>query len=194
VTIATGLGTEKLRLALNALLPGDVRVVDVTEVETDFHARFDAMRRAYRYLIDPRVIATRRRYAWARATSADSEALNAASLPLLGTHDFTTFSKQGSDNGGPICRITSARWTGRDGRLRFDIEADRFLYSMVRRIVASVVRASEKGNGARAIQSALESKDRRAAAPPAPAHGLYLMRVRYPRVGWIPKEPLNVVA
>jgi tRNA pseudouridine38-40 synthase len=65
---------------------------------------------------------------------------------------------------------------------------------MVRRIVSTVVRASETGTGARAIESALEARDRRAAAPPAPAHGLYLMRVRYPRVGWIPKESLNVVA
>ena len=53
---------------------------------------------------------------------------------------------------------------------------------------------NSSGAGASAVESALEARDRRAAAPPAPAHGLYLMRVRYPRVGWIPKEPLNVVA
>ena len=194
VNLTTRLTTERLRGALNALLPGDIKIVDVAEVEPRFHARFDAMRRAYRYVIEPRSIPIRRRYAWARSVEAGVTTLNEASRPLLGEHDFTTFSKQGSENAGPLCRVTRARWSGRHGRLRFDIESDRFLYTMVRRIVATVVRASESGTGARAIESALLARDRRAAAPPAPAHGLYLMRVRYPRVGWIPKEPLNVVA
>ena len=194
VKLTTRLSTGRLQQALNAILPGDVRIVEAAEVEPDFHARYDAMRRAYRYVIEPRSIPIRRRYAWARAVRAGVAALNEASRPLLGAHDFTTFSKQGSGNGGPRCRITRARWSGRRGRLRFDIESDRFLYTMVRRIVATVVRASESGTGALAIESALEARDRRAAAPPAPAHGLYLMRVRYPRVGWIPKESLNVVA
>jgi len=194
VKFSTRLPTDRLRLALNALLPGDVRVVEAAEVEPEFHARFDAMRRAYRYVIEPRAIPIRRRYAWAHAVHAGVAALNEATRPLLGAHDFTTFSKQGSENGGPRCRVTRARWSGRGGRLRFDIESDRFLYTMVRRIVSTVVRASETGAGPRAIESALEARDRRLAAPPAPAHGLYLMRVRYPRVGWIPKESLNVVA
>jgi len=194
VTFATRLSAERLRLALNAHLPPDVRVVEAAEVEADFHARFDATRRAYRYLIEPRVSALRRRYAWTRRIEAGVGSLNDSSAPLLGVHDYTTFSKQGSENGGPRCHVTRARWSGARGRLRFDIEADRFLYTMVRRIVSTVVRASEDGTGARAIQTALEARDRRAAAPPAPAHGLYLMRVHYPRVGWIPKESENVVA
>jgi tRNA pseudouridine38-40 synthase len=194
VKLTTRLSTERLGLALNALLPADVRVVSVTEADPEFHARFDAMRRAYRYVIDPRRIPIRRQYAWARSVDAGVAALNEASRPLLGAHDFTTFSKQGSENGGTRCRVTRARWSGRRGRLRFDIESDRFLYTMVRRIVATVIRASESGTGAPAVRSALEARDRRAAAPPAPAYGLYLMRVRYPRVGWIPKESLNVVA
>jgi len=78
--------------------------------------------------------------------------------------------------------------------MRFDIESDRFLYSMVRRIVSSVIRAAENGAGAAQVRAVLAGRDRRLAAPPAPAHGLYLMRVKYPRVGWIPKEPLDVPA
>ncbi|HXF59432.1 MAG TPA: hypothetical protein VN539_06385, partial [Candidatus Saccharimonadales bacterium] len=64
---------------------------------------------------------------------------------------------------------------------------------MVRRIVATVLRAAEGGGGAKAIRALLTSRDRRGAAPPAPAHGLTLMRVRYPRLGWLPKERLDVV-
>jgi tRNA pseudouridine38-40 synthase len=76
---------------------------------------------------------------------------------------------------------------------RFDIVADRFLYTMVRRIVSTVIRAAEDGGGARAVRAALSARDRRGVAPPAPAHGLYLMRVRYPRLGWLPKEHVDVV-
>ena len=192
-TLKTRLDAEGLRTALNAILPQDVRVVEAAEVRAAFHARFDATRRAYRYLIEPRASALRARYAWLRRVRVGVEALNEASRPLLGEHDFTSFSRQGSDaDDRPVCTVARARWKGRRGRIRFDIESDRFLYTMVRRIVSSVVRAAESGAGAVQVRSILAGRDRRLAAPPAPAHGLYLMRVKYPRVGWIPKEPLDV--
>jgi tRNA pseudouridine38-40 synthase len=194
VTLTTRLFADRLRLALNALLPDDVRILEAEEVGPEFHARFDAMRRAYRYLIAPRPTAIRRRYAWVRRVGVGLDALNQASRPLLGDHDFTTFSKQGSEGAGACCRVTKARWSGRRGRLEFDIEADRFLYSMVRRVVSTVIQLAESGAGTRGVREALEARDRGAASPPAPAYGLYLMRVRYPRVGWIPKEPLDVHA
>jgi tRNA pseudouridine38-40 synthase len=194
VKLVTRLAAERLQRALNAILPPDVRVLEAAEVGPDFHARFDASRRAYRYLVHPAPTALGRRYVWVRTVRATVAALNDASRAVLGEHDFTTFSKKGSDNGGPRCRVTRARWRRRRSRLSFDIEADRFLYTMVRRIVSTVIDAAERGTGARAIRAALASADRRAAAPPAPAHGLYLMRVRYPRVGWVPKEPLDVFA
>jgi len=192
VTLTTRLSAERLRLALNAHLPRDVRVIAAEETSPGFHARFDAMRRAYRYLIAPPPTAIARRFVWERPVRAGLAAVQEATRPLVGKHDFTSFSKSGSENDDPVCHVTRARWTGREGRLRFDIESDRFLYSMVRRIVASVVRAAEDGGGARAIRRVLEARDRSAAAAPAPAHGLYLMRVRYPKTGWFPKEPLDV--
>ncbi len=194
VTLVTRLDAERLRGALNAHLPPDVRVVEAAEAPAAFHARFGAMRRAYRYLIVPRATALRRERAWARPLGAGIPALNEASAPLVGEHDFTSFSKQDADQDDPRCTVWRARWSRGGGGVRFDIEADRFLYSMVRRIVSTVVRAAETGGGSRAVRAALEARDRRAAAPPAPAHGLYLMRVRYPRLGWLPKERLNVLA
>jgi tRNA pseudouridine38-40 synthase len=166
--------------------------VDSAEAEPGFHARFDAMRRAYRYLVVPRPSALRRGYAWIRPVRAGLAALQECVRPLLGAHDFVSFSRQGSDPGSTRCCVWRAGWRERRGGFRFDIEADRFLYTMVRRIVATAIRAAETGGGAKAIRAALLARDRRAAAPPAPAHGLYLMRVRYPRVGWIPKEPVDV--
>lgn len=194
VRLATRLTLPRIHAALNAILPEDVRVVEVVEAPFEFHARFDAMRRAYRYLIVPPPSAIQRRRAWVRDVRAGLDALNGAAAPLLGRHDFTTFSKQGGDETSPVCRVTRAVWRGRGGSLRFDIESDRFLYTMVRRIVATVVRAAESGGGSKAVRAALEARSRRAAAPPAPAHGLYLMRVRYPVTGWTPKERSHVVA
>jgi len=191
---ATRLAPERLRLALNAHLPADVRVVEAAIAPRRFHARFRAMRRGYRYLIVPEPAAIRRDHAWARRMRVGIEALNAAVAPLLGEHDFTTFSRQGGDEISPICRVTRAAWSGARGFFRFDIEADRFLYTMVRRIVSTVIVATEQGGGPAAVRTALESKRRRLGAPPAPAHGLYLMRVRYPGLGWIPKERMHVVA
>ena len=194
VTLTTRLTPSRIHAALNAILPEDVRVVEVAEAPPEFHARFDAMRRAYRYLIAPPPSAIHRRWAWIRDVRVGVEALNGAAAPLVGRHDFTTFSKQGGDETSPVCCVTRAVWRGRGGNLRFDIESDRFLYTMVRRIVATVVSAAESGGGPKAVRAALESRSRRAAAPPAPPHGLYLMRVRYPRTGWIPKERSHVVA
>ena len=193
VTLTTRLSPERLRAALNAHLPRDVRIVEVAEAAPEFHARFRAMRRAYRYLILPRPTALRRNYAWARPLRTETGALNDAVAPLLGAHDFTSFSRQGSDDDEPVCSVSRARWSVRSGVTRFDIESDRFLYTMVRKIVSTAIRAAESGGGAREMREVLEARDRRAAAPPAPAHGLYLMRVRYPGLGWLPKERLDVV-
>lgn len=190
----TRLGSERLRLAWNAHLPRDVRIVEVERAPAGFHARFRAMRRSYRYLVVPEPSAIWRRRAWVRRTKVGAAELNEAVRPIRGEHDFTTFSRQGGDEVSTRCRVTRVAWSGSRGRLRFDIEADRFLYTMVRRIVSTVIRAAEEGGGPAAVRAALEARQRRLGAPPAPAHGLYLMRVRYPRLGWLPKERMHVVA
>jgi tRNA pseudouridine38-40 synthase len=189
----TRLSAERLRAALNAHLPHDVRVVEAAAAPAGFHARFRAMRRAYRYVIVPAPSALWRRHAWALRLRAGAAELNEATAPLRGEHDFTTFSRRGGDPVSPRCHVTRAAWRGAAGVLRFDIEADRFLYTMVRRVVSTVVRAAESGGGSAAVRAALQAKQRRAGAPPAPAHGLYLMRVRYPGLGWLPKERRHVV-
>jgi tRNA pseudouridine38-40 synthase len=192
-TLSTRLTPDRLKAALNAHLPRDVRIVEAAEASPRFHARFLAMRRAYRYLIVPRPSALLRHRAWERPVRAELDQLRQSSMPLLGAHDFVAFSKQGGDEVQTECAVTRAQWSRRGALIRFDIEADRFLYTMVRRIVATVLRAAEEGGGARTIRAALDSRDRRSAAPPAPAHGLTLMRVRYPRLGWLPKERLDAV-
>ena len=193
VTATTRLAPARLRAALNAHLARDVRVVALEDAPASFHARHEATRRAYRYLIVPEPAAIRRHQAWVREVRADAAGLTRASKPLEGRHDFLSFSKATPDASDMRCHVTRAQWRGAGGRLRFDIEADRFLYTMVRRIVATVVRETESGRGAGSVRAALEARDRRAAAPPAPAHGLYLMRVRYPGIGWFPRGRMHVI-
>jgi tRNA pseudouridine38-40 synthase len=193
VTVTTRLAPVRLMAAMNAHLPRDVRIVAAEEAPPAFHARHHAMRRAYRYLNVPPPAALRRHRAWARTMRADAAGLTMASRPLEGAHDFVSFSKASPDADDMRCRVTRLQWRGTGGRLRFDIEADRFLYTMVRRIVATVVRETEAGRGAGAVRAALEARDRRAAAPPAPSCGLYLMRVRYPNIGWFPRGRMNVI-
>ena len=145
-------------MALNAHLPRDVRIVEAAETDPDFHARFRAMRRAYRYLIVSRPTALLSRRAWARPIRADLEALRRASRPLEGSHDFLTFSKQGGDTGDTRCEVTELRWSRRGIVTRFDIVADRFLYTMVRRIVSTVLHAAEEGGGGKAVRAALHAR------------------------------------
>ncbi|HEY6100259.1 MAG TPA: tRNA pseudouridine(38-40) synthase TruA, partial [Anaeromyxobacter sp.] len=145
VTVMTRLEAPRLQAALNAHLPREIRVVEAAEAPPGFHARFHATRRAYRYLIVPSPSALRRRQAWVRDLRCDAAALNRAARPLEGAHDFVSFSKASPDADSTQCRVARARWSGRAGRLRFDIEADRFLYTMVRRIVATIVREAESG-------------------------------------------------
>jgi len=193
VALVTRLSPERLRAALNAHLPPDVRIMEAAETPPEFHARFRATRRAYRYLILPRPSALRRNRVWARPLRTEIDSLNDTVVPLLGSHDFTSFSKQGADKDEPVCSVSRVRWSKRNGVARFDIESNRFLYTMVRKIVSTAIRAAESGGGAREMREVMEARDRRAAAAPAPAHGLYLMRVRYPGLGWLPKERLDVV-
>src|SRR5690349_2700258 len=119
-TVLTALGPDRLQRALNAILPGDVRIIEIAEVHPGFHARFDAMRRAYRYLIARRPTAIRRGYAWIHPVGADPAELDQVSRPLLGSHDFTSFTRQGSDTSDAQCRVMRARWSKGPGGLRLD--------------------------------------------------------------------------
>lgn len=175
----------ELHRALNALLPCDCWAESVQEMRPGFHARTSATGRRYRYLIgtDPAASSPfRRRYEWALGRPLDGDALEAAADAILAEHDFHAFSVRSSPRAHKRCRIRAARWSTRPEGLglRFEIAADRFLHHMVRNVVGSAV---EVGRGARSVgwlAETLASRDRTRAGPTAPAHGLVLVRVRYP--------------
>lgn len=179
-------GLDKLRRALNASLPSDMAVRKVRVAADDFHPRFDAASRRYRYRLfcsdvrDP----LRERFAW-RVWPAVTELAPLAAL-WPGTHDFASFGAPTHSGGSTVRTVFSAAWKKRGDEWTFDVCADAFLYRMVRRLVYLQVAAGQGRLAAETLARARESDSevRQAArsmlpAGLAPASGLTLVEVRY---------------
>jgi len=176
---ASHLAVGRIQAALNALLPDDIVIRETGEVPLDFHARFDAKRREYLYRIGYRQRAVGRGYAWWIRNPLDLEAMQEAAASLLGHHDFTSFCVAASERDNRECHLFECVWQQREDELHLRIEANRFLRSMVRGIVGTLV---DIGRGARSADDMswiLEARDRGSAGPSAPPQGLFLMRVTY---------------
>jgi tRNA pseudouridine38-40 synthase len=180
------LAVDVWQRALNAVLPRDISVLDVTEVGQDFHPIRDVVRKRYRYVIHDGPVRDvfQRRYAWHYTYGRlDAEAMQRAALPLLGTHDFSSFESSGAE------RLTSIRTifafeivrqaSPQEDFITLEVEADGFLYNMVRALVGTLVLV---GNGSRPENwpgEALAAKDRSRGGATAPPQGLFLLRVEY---------------
>ena len=185
VFTATQLGCDVLLKAINAKLPEDVSLREVVEVPQSFDANKDALRKMYRYVIqdgrlhDPFM----RKYAWFVRQDLDVDAMCRASRCLVGRHDFRCFETEWPN------RLTSVRTITHLAVNRFgefiwiDVEADGFLYNMVRAIAGSLVQVGRGFWPETQIEEVLKAMDRRLAGPTAPAHGLFLLRVTYRESG-----------
>jgi tRNA pseudouridine38-40 synthase len=167
--------------ALNALLPRDIVVLGAEEAAADFHARFSARGKRYAYTIwnDPVRPVLKRHIVWHCRRRLAVDRLRAASECLLGTQDFRAFESSGAAAKTTTRTVTLAEWSRNGPELVFAVEADGFLYNMVRSIVGSLV---EVGLGKRApewIRELIASRDRTKAGPTAPPRGLCLVRVDY---------------
>jgi len=172
---------SELARRLNRVLPADIEVSRVVPVSDDAHARFSALARTYHYFVRRRKLPFDRRYAALFAFPMDMQRMNAAAALLLGTHDFASFCKVGSDVKTTICRIDKAEWAEvRPGVWRFEIRADRFLRNMVRAIVGTLVDVGRGKISVDDFAAIIERRDRCAAGESAPANGLFLVDVAYP--------------
>jgi tRNA pseudouridine38-40 synthase len=178
----------KLRNAVNGLCGPAIVVRDVGVADTaDFDARFDATARRYRYTVlnravpDPFLATT----AWHVAQPLDLVRMQAACDPLIGEHDFSSFCRRvkGEPDKSLVRRVLSARWerdeAAGEGVLRFWIEATAFCHQMVRSITGTLVDTGLGKRTAADVMRALRAKDRSAAGPVAPPHGLCLWEVVY---------------
>ncbi len=170
-------------MGCNVHLPRTIRVQWARPVMDDFHARFSATARSYRYVILNRPLAPSAlsggRATWWRY-ALDAARMHTAAQQLLGENDFSSFRAVGCQSNTPYRCVEAVRVT-RDGQwVSIDIRANAFLHHMVRNIVGTLLPV---GGGERDVQwvgEVLAAKDRTIAGPTAPADGLYLMQVRYP--------------
>lgn len=178
---------QKLRAAINGNLRSDMRVVEVEEVDDDFHARFSAKGKTYLYRVinSPVISPFWARYAHHDARPLDVAKMNEKARFFLGEHDWTAFSNAQSDSENKVRTISNfdveSRWEARSraAMIEFRISGNGFLRYMVRSIVGTML---EVGRGERdpdTIQAAIISHDRDLAGITAPANGLTLFEVEY---------------
>jgi tRNA pseudouridine38-40 synthase len=175
--------------ALNSVLPPDIVIKRIEEVEEGFHARKHAKSKVYVYQILNRSLRSpfHRTTTWHVPQKLDLREMKRATQHLLGEHDFSAFRSVGSPTRTAVRKVLHAEWRmGRDGFLRFEIEATGFLKQMVRAIVGTLVEVGRGKISAQELKTILDSKDRKQAGPTAPAHGLFLKEVRYdnPQGNW----------
>jgi tRNA pseudouridine38-40 synthase len=168
--------------SLNSLLPYQISVKRIFEVESTAHARFGATERAYHYHIHFHKDPFKLDRSWLYKGDLDVVAMNEAAEILLKHTDFSCFSKSNTQTFTNNCKITEAHFQVKDESLLFTIRADRFLRNMVRAIVGTLVRIGKNEINLEQFKEIIESKNRSNAGQSVPACGLYLVSVVYPFV------------
>lgn len=173
-------GVEKLQRAINVNLPKDIVILQLDEAKPDFHPRYDARRRAYEYHIYNTAVRSpiRRHYSWHVRQPLAIDKMNQAAMTLIGVQDFATFGQPPQGN-ITTRELFAAEWRMDGALLVFFVQANAFLYRMVRSIVGSLVAVGKGEWTVAQFVDALQARDRGRSAAVAPAHGLYLVDVTY---------------
>ena len=176
------IGELKLRLALNAFLPDDVSVTQVKRVPGNFHARFDAAGKQYRYMIwnHPALNPLQREVSWHVPRELDFLRMQEGAKFFIGNHDFRAFAvKREYEMQSTIRVVSNCKLYKKDSMLTCLIEGEGFLYKMCRGIVGTLVEVGLGKLKPVDIRNILKSCDRSQAGMTAPAHGLILWKVMY---------------
>ncbi len=182
VLIDTQIPASRLQKGINSLLPPDISILGCEIVPTEFHARFDAQKKQYRYQIinSPHPVPIGRQYVWQIFQPLDLAAMQKATGHFIGKQDFKTFESAGSPRNHTTRRIFTAKWNQpREQHLTFEIEANGFLKQMVRNIVGTIVDVGKGRFQPEDIPRMLAAQNRSVAGQTAPAAGLFLVAVTY---------------
>ncbi len=178
---ASTLSSKNIKNGLNRYLPKDVVIAKVEDVGLDFHSRYDAKSKIYRYTIymgDPVPPFVRNMVAQIDH-KLDLDIMKSEAKALLGRHDFSSFQGARSVRKSPIRHVHSATIRRRGRIIHFDIEADGFLYNMVRSIMGTLIDVSRGYLPKGSLKKILRERSRRAAGPTAAPEGLSLIKVKY---------------
>lgn len=171
---------SRMAHACNALLPSVIRVSNPQVAAPDFHTRFSAREREYRYFLLERPSALRCRFTGCSNGVLDLAAMQRAADFLPGVHDFRVFSREPSGKDDLLCRITECEWLRENGTLVFRIRANRFLRSMVRYLVGAMIAVGRGVVSPEEFGAVLESGvPHRVPQVPAAPNGLFLWDVTY---------------
>jgi len=172
---------HRIRRALNALTPPDITIKEVSVVPESFDPRRDARSRVYEYRIlnRPTPSPFYLKHAWHLHERLNVKAMRAAISCLVGEHDFSSFRAAGCDATNPIRKVYRTTLEQHGELLIYTIEATAFLRHMVRNIMGTLVEVGHGGRSADSFQHLLEIGDRTKAGETAPAHGLFLVEVKY---------------
>ena len=176
---------EKFALALNHLLPGDIRIRSSSEGPADFHARFDASLRRYRYFMACGSVqdASGRRYAWNIGRRPSIRILNPMAAALLGEHDFSAFASAKDISLSKSRFVSESAFWYEGESLVYQVAANAFLWRMVRSLLGTLIllesQAASPKDGVARLEAILEGGRRKDAGPTAPPYGLFLWNVEY---------------
>ncbi len=175
-------GEQALLAALNANLPPDVAAQVAFERRVDFHPRYDALARSYRYRIFCRPLRDplHERYAWRVWPAPELERLQACAQELVGSHDFAAFGSSPHPGGATMRQVLEAGWRAQADEFIFEITANAFLYRMVRHLVGLQVSIGQGALEIVVINRCFQSGSRELVKTLAPAQGLSLVQVIYP--------------
>jgi len=173
--------TEKIAVAMNSVLPNDIVARDAAEMPDEFHARYSAKSRIYKYVILNTEIpsALFGRFVWQFPYYLDVARIRRAAKRLTGVHDFTSFSAAGMETVHRTRELKKLTVRRNGEFVIFELEANAFLHNMARIIVGTLVDIGQGKLEPKGITRILEAKDRRLAGKTAPPGGLVLMEVTY---------------
>jgi len=176
---------KQLKIALNSLLPKDIRIIEATKVDPEFNARFFAKAKAYTYLINTgEQLPFSNNYAWHQHHCSNIDAMNEAAKFLIGTNDFSSFTVQRSQIDSAVRTIFDIRFQQFGRYLCITYIGDGFLYKMIRCLTGALVAVGTNRMTPKQLKQLLDAKDRGKGQVTAPPNGLFLMKVFFEDNDW----------
>jgi tRNA pseudouridine38-40 synthase len=179
--VNTDIPLAKIKKSLNSLLPNDIIIKQIKQVDADFHSRFSAKSKVYRYTILNRAYGSAflRNYVFHCVSPLDTSLMRKEAGYLKGRHDFRCFQASDNKPRSSVRTIKKISLKVKEALIFIDIEADGFLYNMVRNIAGTLIEIGRGKMPEGTMKNLLNLKDRTLAGPTAPALGLCLVKVKY---------------